>query len=338
MNYTDNDIAFMNHALALAKRHTGLTRDNPSVGCVIVKDNIIIGRGVTAIGGRPHAETIALKQVFAQAGNKAKNAIVYVTLEPCSHYGKTPPCAEALIKAGVHKVFVGILDMDNRVDGRGIALLNKAGIKTDIGLLASEIQQHHQPFFTNTTKHRPFYTVKFAASLDGRINFYPNTERKQISSDLNIMQAHKLRSQHHAIAVGIGTIIADNPLLNCRLNGLENYNPDVIIFDNQCRIDANSRVFSLLNRRIFIFHSPEHTPKFQKQNVIYAPIANDFGAVNQFLLSQHLYSVLIEGGATLQTSFLNAGLYDNIIAYGGRMIIGSQAQSAFGMLDKPIFL
>ena len=332
MSYTD--IAFMRHALALAKRHTGLTLDNPSVGCVIVKNNIIIGRGVTAVGGRPHAETIALKQ----AGSEAKNATVYVTLEPCSHYGKTPPCAEALIHAGVKKVFIGITDMDKRVSGKGIALLQQAGIETHLGLLKSEIEDHHKPFFTNIIQKRPFYTLKFAASLDGRINFYPNTERKQISSDFNIMQAHKLRSQHHAIAVGIGTIIADNPLLNCRIKGLEDYNPDVIIFDNQCRVDKNMSVFSIPNRRIFIFHKPEYKPQFFNNSIIYAPITSDFNAVNNFLLLHNIYSVLIEGGATLQTSFLNAGLYDQIIHFTGNIIIGSQAQSAFGELKQPIFL
>ncbi len=335
MTYTEHDSAYMRHALTLAKRHTGLTLDNPSVGCVIVADNnIIVGRGVTAIGGRPHAETIALKQ----AGEKAKNSVVYVTLEPCSHYGKTPPCVYALIDAGVKKIFIGVLDKDKRVDGKSLDILAQAQIQTDIGLLESEITQHHNSFFTHIIKKRPFYTLKFAASLDGRINFPPDIQQKQISSDFNIMQAHKLRSQHHAIAVGIGTIIDDNPLLNCRLNGLGIYNPDVIIFDNQCRIDQNARIFSIANRRVFIFHSPEYTPQYQRDNVIYAPISQDFNAIHAFLLSHHIYSVLIEGGATLQTSFLNANLYDKIIPFSGNMLIGSGAKSAFGVLNKPIYL
>jgi diaminohydroxyphosphoribosylaminopyrimidine deaminase / 5-amino-6-(5-phosphoribosylamino)uracil reductase len=334
MTYTEHDSAYMRHALTLAKRHTGLTLDNPSVGCVIVSDNIIVGRGVTAIGGRPHAETIALEQ----AGLKAKNSVVYVTLEPCSHYGKTPPCVYALIDAGVKKVFIGVLDKDKRIDGKSIDILKQAHIETDIGLLETEILQHHQAFFTNITQKRPFYTLKFAASLDGRINFPPDIKRKQISSNFNIMQSHKLRTQHHAIAIGIGTIIDDNPLLNCRLNGLEIYSPDVIIFDNQCRIDQNARVFSIANRRVFIFHKPEYAPKFQSDNLIYAPIADDFNAIHAFLLSHHIYSVLIEGGATLQTSFLNANLYDKIIPFSGKMLIGAKAKSAFGNLDKPIYL
>jgi diaminohydroxyphosphoribosylaminopyrimidine deaminase/5-amino-6-(5-phosphoribosylamino)uracil reductase len=334
MTHTDHDILYMRSALALAKRHLGLTLDNPSVGCVIVKNNIIVGRGVTAIGGRPHAETIALEQ----AGTRAKDASVYVTLEPCSHYGKTPPCVNALIQAGVKKVFIGTSDCDKRVNGNGVSILKTADIETHIGLLEAEIKHHHKSFFTHIIKKRPFYTLKFAASLDGRINFYPNTEHKQISSDLNIMQAHKLRTQHHAIAVGIGTIIDDNPLLNARLKGLEHYSPDVIIFDNHCRIDKNARVFSIKNRRIFVFHQPEYMPKFQDSHVIYAPISQNFDAINAFLLSHHIYSVLIEGGATLQTSFLNAGLYDTIIPFMGNMIIGSGAKSAFGYLNKPIYL
>jgi diaminohydroxyphosphoribosylaminopyrimidine deaminase / 5-amino-6-(5-phosphoribosylamino)uracil reductase len=334
MAYSEHDIAYMRHALALAKRHTGLTLDNPSVGCVIVANNVIVGRGVTAIGGRPHAETIALEQ----AGQKAKNSVVYVTLEPCSHYGKTPPCVYALIEAGVKKISIGVLDKDKRTDGKSIDILAQAQIETDIGLLEADILHHHQAFFTNTIKKRPFYTLKFAASLDGRINFPPDIQRKQISSDFNIMQSHKLRTQHHAIAVGIGTIIDDNPLLDCRLNGLEIYSPDIIIFDNQCRIDQNARIFSMANRRIFIFHRPEYEPKFHGDNLIYAPIADDFSAIHAFLLSHHLYSVLIEGGATLQTSFLNANLYDRIIPFYGNMLIGAGAKSAFGYLDKPIYL
>ncbi len=330
----DMHTLFMHHALTLAKRHSGLTADNPSVGCVIVNNNIIVGRGVTAIGGRPHAETIALHQ----AGSKAQDASVYVTLEPCSHYGKTPPCAEALIQAGVKQVFIGIIDKAPHVAGKGIALLKTAHIETHIGLLETEIAKHHEPFFTHIIKQRPFYTLKFAASLDGRINFYPNTHRKQISSDNDIAQSHRLRSRHHAIAVGIGTIIDDNPLLNCRLKGLEEYNPDVIIFDNQCRIDKNSKIFSVKNRRIFIFHNAEYSPKFYDTNIIYAPISQNFDMINQFLLSHHIYSVLLEGGATLQTSFLNATMYDAIIPFRGNMIIGSQAKAAFGTLDKPIFL
>jgi diaminohydroxyphosphoribosylaminopyrimidine deaminase/5-amino-6-(5-phosphoribosylamino)uracil reductase len=332
--YTDTDIALMRHALTLAKRHIGLTLDNPSVGCVIIKNNIIIGRGTTGMGGRPHAETVAL----TQAGTNATGSTVYVTLEPCSHYGQTPPCAEALIKAKVKQVFIGMIDSAPHVAGQGIMMLNQAGIKTSVGLLESEINQHHRSFFTHILQKRPFYTLKFAASLDGRINFYPDTTQKQISSNLNIRQAHKLRCQHQAIAVGIGTITADNPMLNCRLHGLESYSPDVIVFDNQCRIDKNANIFLTPNRRIFIFHKAQYTPKFYDKHIIYAPIADDLQAVNDFLLQHKIFSVLIEGGATLQTSFLNHGLYDKIIPFTGNMIIGSNATAAFGVLNKTIYI
>lgn len=334
MNDSDIDTAYMRYALALAKRHQGLTSSNPSVGCVIIHNHKVIGRGVTAIGGRPHAETIALEQ----AKDLAFGATVYVTLEPCSHYGKTPPCADALVKAGVKKVFIGILDIDERVNGKGLKILQDATIETHIGLCQDEIKHHHAPFFVNSLKKRPYYTIKFASSLDGKINFYPDKNRKQISSDFNILQSHQLRKTHHAIAVGIGTIIDDNPMLNCRIKGLETYSPDVIIFDNHCRITKNAKIFSCPNRRIFIFHAPHSAPQFSADNIIYAPISHDFDAINQFLLEYKIYSVLIEGGAKLQTSFLNAGLYDNIIHFQGNMIIGEQAQSAFGILEKPIFL
>jgi diaminohydroxyphosphoribosylaminopyrimidine deaminase/5-amino-6-(5-phosphoribosylamino)uracil reductase len=331
-------LIFMQHALALAKRHSGLTADNPSVGCILVKDNYIIARGVTAQGGRPHAEQIAL----LQAGNQAKDATVYVTLEPCSHYGKTPPCAKALIEAKVKTVYIGIQDPDNRVQGQGIELLNQAGIIVHLGLLETQITDHHASFLVNVVKKRPFYTLKFAASLDGRINYYPNKVQKKISTDFQQRQAHQLRQRHHAIAIGINTIIDDNPSLDCRLNGLTHHSPDIIIFDRQCRISSQSIIFLQAhiypNRRIFIFHQRNFTPKFHKKYVIYAPIADDFEKINQFLIAHHIYSVLVEGGATLQTAFLNANLYDRIIAYTGNMIIGEQAKAAFGTLNQTIFL
>ncbi|MFT6084330.1 MAG: diaminohydroxyphosphoribosylaminopyrimidine deaminase [Alphaproteobacteria bacterium] len=337
MTYSDDQHRnYMRHALTIAKRHAGLTAKNPSVGCVILKDHKIIGRGVTGKNGRPHAETIALEQ----AGIGAKDANIYVTLEPCSHYGKTPPCANALIKAGVKNVFIGIQDPDERVSGAGISMLNQAKINTHIGLLASDIERHHAPFLTYINKQRPFYTLKFAASLDGRINFAPNMIRKKISTPFNHAQAHQLRQSHHAIAVGIGTMIDDNPKLTCRLKGLEHDSPDIIIFDNHCRINPQADIFSKeydnLKRRIFVFHAEEATPKFQHPDVIYAPIAQNFDSIHAFLLRHHIYSVLIEGGATLQTAFLNAGLADNIIAFTGHIIIGGQAKAAFGAVNNPI--
>lgn len=331
---TDTDIAFMRHALAMAKRHQGLTAENPSVGCVLVKDNIIIGRGTTDIGGRPHAETIAL----AQAGDQAKNAIAYVTLEPCSHYGQTPPCTDALIKAGIKKVFIGLQDPYPKVDGSGIKKLNATGIETHTGLLQDEISELYQPFITNIIHKRPFYTIKFAASLDGKVNFYPDMDRKKISSDFDHQKAHQLRYRHHAIAVGINTVLSDNCRLNCRLNGLEHYSPDIIIFDSQCRIDPSLPIITKTQKRIFIFHNPTAKPRFTQDNVIYAPIAKDFDKINEFLLAHNIYSVLLEGGPTLHTSCINAGLCDNIIHFTGNMIIGDQAKSAFGELKNIIDL
>jgi len=329
---------YMRHALSLAKRHTGKTSDNPSVGCIIVKDNHIIGRGVTAQGGRPHAEKIALNQ----AGHNAQSASLYVTLEPCAHYGKTPPCAEAIIKSGIKNVFIGITDLDMRVQGRGIDLLKKENINVYVGLLEEEIKQHHAPFLVNITEKRPYYTIKFAASLDGKINFYPNKYRKKISSDFDHLKAHQLRHKHHAIAVGIGTMQDDNPRLDCRLKGLEAYSPDIIIFDRLCRVDAHCNIFQKntikKQRRVFIFHAENSQPKFAQDNVIYAPIADNFTLINEFLMQHQIFSVLVEGGATLHTAFLNAGLYDHIIHFSGNMIIGQQAKAAFGFLEEAIDL
>lgn len=322
---------FMRQALNLAKRHQGLTADNPSVGCVIVKDGIVIGRGSTALGGRPHAEVVALEQ----AKGHTDKATAYVTLEPCSHYGRTPPCADALIAAGIKKVFIGIKDPFEKVNGNGIQKLNDAGIITDLGILNDEIRDIYKSFFTVIEKKRPFYTIKFATSLDGKVNFYPDMSRKKISSDYDHLKAHQLRYRHQAIAVGINTVLMDNCRLNCRLKGLESYSPDIIIFDSLCRIPPEHLILNS-RKRIFIFHKPSMLPKFKSKNIIYAPIANDLEAINSFLLNNNVCSVLIEGGPTLQTSFLNAGLYDRLVHFQGNYIIGNQAQSAFGDLKSVI--
>lgn len=324
----------MNYALSLGKRHTGLTADNPSVGCVLVKDNHIIGCGTTAIGGRPHAETIALQQ----AKEHAFGATLYVTLEPCSHFGQTSPCSQSVIKAGIKNVYIGCIDPNPVVSGNGIKDLQQAGINVHVGILESAIHKHHRPFFLSITEKRPFYTLKFAASLDGRITYAPHDIRKQISSDSDIQKSHLLRSRHHAIAVGINTIIDDNPLLNCRLNGHENFNPDVIIFDRKCRLPDDAKIFSVKNRRIIVFHSPEHTPHLVRENIIYAPFSDDIEQINQFLVIHKIHSVLLEGGATLNSFFLNSGFIDNIISFHGDVIIGNKGKEAFHQLANPFFL
>ena len=222
----------MKMALGLARRGLGSTWPNPSVGCVIVdRAGHVIGRGHTGAGGRPHGETSAL----LHAGNAAQGAVVYVTLEPCSHHGKTPPCAEALIAAKVSRVVVATGDPDKRVAGRGLALLEKAGIQVDFGLCQSEADFLNQGFFYACTKKRPLLTLKVASSQDGMIARVPG-QKSWVTGPESRQRGHLLRANHDAILVGIGTVLADNPSLDCRLPGLSHCSPVRVVVDSLLRI------------------------------------------------------------------------------------------------------
>jgi len=218
--FSEADRRFMLGALALARRGLGTVWPNPAVGCVIAKDGVVAGRGWTQPGGRPHAETEALKR----AGAKARGATAYVTLEPCSHHGQTPPCADALIAAGVARVVAAIEDPNPKVNGAGLSTLRGAGIAVETGLRAEEAREINLGFLTAATQRRPMVTLKLATSLDGRIATVSG-ESRWITSDLARARAHLLRATHDAVMVGIGTALKDDPALTCRLPGLEHRKP-----------------------------------------------------------------------------------------------------------------
>src|SRR5580700_4659831 len=232
------DLGHMRTALGLARRGLGNTWPNPAVGCVIVKDGRVVGRGWTQKGGRPHAETEAL----ARAGKGAKGATAYVSLEPCSHHGKTPPCAEALIAAGVSRVVAAVEDPDPRVSGRGIARLRAAGIAVEAGLCAAEAAELNAGFFCRVAQGRPLVTLKLAASLDGRIAT-PTGKSRWITGPAARERAHLLRAAHDAVLIGTGTALADDPQLTCRLPGLEARSPVRIVIDRTLRLPATLRLF-----------------------------------------------------------------------------------------------
>ena len=209
-----DDLSHMRAALALARRGLGNTWPNPTVGCVVVRDGRVIGRAVTAPGGRPHAEPLAL----AMAGTAARGATVYVTLEPCCHHGRTPPCTEALIAAGVARVVIASPDPDPRVNGQGIARLRAAGIVVDAGLLAAEAEDVNAGFFHRVRHGRPLVTLKLASTLDGRIATRTG-ESRWITGEPARRMAHALRGRHDAVMVGVGTVLADDPDLTCRIPG-----------------------------------------------------------------------------------------------------------------------
>ena len=228
------DRSYMQLALRLAHRGLGSNWPNPSVGCIIVKDNKIIGRGWTGQGGRPHAEHLAL----LQAGKNAAGATVYVTLEPCSHHGETPPCVDALISAKVKQVVVAIIDPDKRVSGKGLAKLRSKGIDVELGVCADSAAELNAGFFNRVNSGRPMVTLKLATSLDGFIAT-ANGDSKWITSLGARLRGHLLRSEHDAILVGIGTVLKDNPSLTVRLPGLFEKSPVRIILDSRLRTPKN---------------------------------------------------------------------------------------------------
>ncbi|GAA3077417.1 bifunctional diaminohydroxyphosphoribosylaminopyrimidine deaminase/5-amino-6-(5-phosphoribosylamino)uracil reductase RibD [Rhizobium viscosum] len=231
------DERFMAAAIRLARWHTGQTSTNPSVGCLIVRDGAIVGRAVTALGGRPHAEP----QALAEAGELARSATAYVTLEPCSHHGKTPPCAEALIAYGVGRVVISVTDPDVRVSGRGIAMLRDAGIEVTTGVLEEEGRQSLAGYLTRQTKNRPYVTLKLAVSADGMIG-REGVGQVAITGPEARAQVQALRAETDAILVGIGTAISDDPLLTVRTPGLEAQSPVRIVLDPALALPLTSKL------------------------------------------------------------------------------------------------
>ncbi|MFI5033143.1 MAG: bifunctional diaminohydroxyphosphoribosylaminopyrimidine deaminase/5-amino-6-(5-phosphoribosylamino)uracil reductase RibD, partial [Reyranellales bacterium] len=233
----------MRAALALARRSLGRTWPNPAVGCVIVKDGVVVGRGRTQDGGRPHAEVDALNQ----AGEAARGATAYVTLEPCSHFGKSPPCADALIKAGVVRVVSAMEDPNPQVNGQGHARLRAAGIDVEIGASAKEAAEINAGFVLQLCEKRPLFHLKMASSLDGRIAT-ASGESKWITGAASRADGQRLRATHDAILVGVNTVAADDPELTCRLPGLDHYSPVRIVLDSKARTSPGSKLALTANK------------------------------------------------------------------------------------------
>lgn len=226
MTSQHDDQRFMAAAIRLSRWNTGCTSTNPSVGCVIVRDGVIVGRAVTAPGGRPHAEA----QALADAGEAARGATVYVSLEPCSHHGKTPPCSDALTAAGVARVVISVTDPDERVSGRGISILRDAGIEVETGVLEAEGRVALAAYLTRQVKHRPHVTLKLAISTDGMIGRLGEGQ-VAITGPIARAQVHVLRAETDAILVGGNTARADDPELTTRAPGLQDRSPIRIVLD-----------------------------------------------------------------------------------------------------------
>jgi diaminohydroxyphosphoribosylaminopyrimidine deaminase/5-amino-6-(5-phosphoribosylamino)uracil reductase len=333
------DQRFMALALALGRRGQGRTWPNPAVGAVIVKDGVIVGRGWTQSGGRPHAEVEALKR----AGDAARGATLYVTLEPCSHHGKSPPCADAVIAAGITRVVSAIEDPNPEVAGQGHARLRAAGILVDVGLSAVEAAHDHAGHFRRIRDKRPHVILKLAVSFDEKIAV-AGRKPVAISGDAARSRVHLLRAQCDAILVGIGTVLADDPLLTCRLPGMEAQSPVRVVLDRSLRIPGSSR----------LVHSARETPLWvMTSNLAEAPAAMKLGAagaqvirvaatsvppgldlkaVLHALAEKGITRLLVEGGSRVASSFAAADLVDEMWLLRGPNSIGADGVPALDAL------
>ena len=338
----------MRAALALARRGLGNTWPNPAVGCVLVRDGRVVGRGWTAPGGRPHAETAAL----AQAGDLARGATAFVTLEPCSHHGRTPPCADALAAAGVARVVVACGDPDPRVDGRGVAALRAAGIGVAVGLMAEEAEALQAGFLARIRLGRPTITLKLASTLDGRIATRTG-ESQWITGPEARRAAHALRGQHDAVLAGVGTVLADDPELTCRIPGYRK-TPDLrVVVDSRLRTPTTARVVATAaTMPTWFLHradaDAERARGLQVAGARLIEVAGAEGGVDlvaamQALGAAGLTRVLVEGGAQIAGGLLRAGLVDRIAWFHAPGVMGGDgwpAAQAFGIAalrDMPRF-
>ncbi len=337
--FSSDDARFMAGALALARRGLGQVWPNPAVGCVIVRDGNVVGRGWTQPGGRPHAETEALKR----AGAKARDAAAYVTLEPCSHHGKTPPCTDALIAAGVARVVAAIDDPDPRVSGGGMAALRRAGIVAETGLGAEEAREINLGFLTRIAAGRPMATLKLATSLDGRIAA-AGGDSKWITSPPARDRGHLLRAAHDAVLVGIGTVLADDPELTCRLPGMEDRMTVRVVLDSAARLPLESKlVRSVHAHPVWVVAREDadshRVAALERAGVKVLRVTPD--AANRpdparafgILGSQGLTRVLVEGGGRIAASLLKAGLIDRLVWFRAPVVLGGDGVPALAGMD-----
>jgi diaminohydroxyphosphoribosylaminopyrimidine deaminase / 5-amino-6-(5-phosphoribosylamino)uracil reductase len=326
----------MRAALGLARRGLGRVAPNPAVGCVLVKDGRVVGRGWTQPGGRPHAETEAL----GRAGDQARGATAYVSLEPCSHHGQTPPCADALIAAGMARCVVALADPDARVAGRGLERLREAGIEVVEGVLGGEAAEVSAGYLMRIRHGRPLVTLKLATSLDGRIATRTGESRWITGEDARA-HAHLLRASHDAIMVGGGTAVADNPRLDARLPGLEDRAPLRVVLDGGLRLPtAHDLVTRAGSQPTLVFTRTGPPPRRAKAlaaaGVELAEVAaNDEGrldlpAVLQTLGRRGVTRLLVEGGGLLAASLLRADLVDRLVWFHAPAVIGGDGVAAIG--------
>jgi diaminohydroxyphosphoribosylaminopyrimidine deaminase/5-amino-6-(5-phosphoribosylamino)uracil reductase len=328
------DFEYMTWALRLAESARGATSPNPMVGCVIVKEGQIVGQGAHLRAGGPHAEVHALRM----AGEEAKGATMYVTLEPCSHTGRTPPCADAVVHAGIARLVVAMLDPNPRVSGQGVERVRAAGIQVDVGVCEEEARQLNEVFVKFITTRRPFVTLKAAMTLDGKIATHTGDSR-WITGEAARAFVHRLRGEHDAILVGVGTVLADNPRLTARGEGAGK-SPLRIILDSRLRTPLSAHVFQDVHRvPTWIVCGPaaprDKRHRLEEQGVTVLELPNPaggklpLGKLLDLLGEREVTSLLVEGGANVNGSFLDEHRIDKIVMFVAPKLVGGLAPTPF---------
>lgn len=339
--YKEADLIHVRAALSLARRGLGRVWPNPAVGCVIVQYDYdewpagrVVGRGWTQPGGRPHAET----QALARAGESAQGATAYISLEPCNYQGETPPCTSALLAAGIKRVVCATEDLNPRVNGKGITYLRDSGVDVTTGICASEAKDLNAGYFMLQNLGRPLITYKVATTLDGKIAS-GGGESRWITGKVARRHAHLVRSTQDAVMVGVGTIVADDPNLTCRLDGLEKYSPVRVIMDSQMRTPIDSKSVQIAqNLKTWMIVSSDcrvlrrEAFKMQGVEVLEVP-THEGGALSvsdaaKVLGSRGITRLMIEGGSQLAASFFRENLVDRVLWYRASSIMGNDGLSA----------
>jgi diaminohydroxyphosphoribosylaminopyrimidine deaminase / 5-amino-6-(5-phosphoribosylamino)uracil reductase len=320
------DHAHMAHALRLAERGLYTTQPNPRVGCVIAHGDEVVGEGWHQRAGEPHAEVFALRE----AGEHAHGATAYVTLEPCAHHGRTPPCADALIAAGVGRVVIAAEDPFPQVAGRGVEKLRAAGIAVDIGLMREAARELNIGFFSRIERGRPWLRVKLAMSLDGRTGL-ANGESKWITGEAARADVQRWRARSSAILTGSGTVLADNPQLTVRLPQGEAFTPPWrVVLDRQLRTPVGSHVLDG-SAPTLLLHAPAIDPEHRFQHVECVPVAEQDGALDlsalvTLLAARGCNEVHVEAGPTLCGALFATGLVDELMIYVAPLLLGDSAR------------
>lgn len=319
------DLRFMRAALSLGRRWLGTTAPNPAVGAILVRKGVVVGRGATRSGGRPHAEIEALRQ----AGENARGATLYVTLEPCSHHGRTPPCAEAIIAAGVSRVVSALEDADSRVSGEGHRKLREAGISVEVGLCEEEARRANLGHILRVTRGRPMVTLKIAETADGFAAGGDHDPRLRITGLAANHRVQIMRAQHEAIMIGAGTARADDPLLTVRLPGMEDRKPLRVVLDTQASLSLRSRLVATARVWTTLVIAGEGAPESAVQSLRDAgveveQVALEARTVNlaaalRVLGARGLTRVLAEGGPTIASRLILQALADEVVLLRGPM-------------------